>query len=312
MSPARTEYNPLVSIVTVNYNNAAVTCELLESLATNSYANLEVIVVDNASGEDPTAQLLATYPAVKVIRSDENLGFAGGNNLGIKAAKGDFLFLVNNDTEFTDGLVEGLLDIFDQYPDAGVVSPKFHYFFHKGTIEYAGYHAVDVFTGRNSMIGCKEPDNGQYDEIKETNYAHGGAMMISRAALEKVGLMPEVYFLYYEEFDWCEQFKRKGYKVYYQYKSLIYHKESMTTGKNSPLKTYYITRNRLLFMRRNVGLPGRLLFMLYFSFLTVPKNTLRFVLKREVIHLRAFWRGIFWNIRNFKKSTDYVWNSRVY
>jgi GT2 family glycosyltransferase len=301
MSPANNQpYHPLVSVITVNYNNTAVTCELLASLKKISYPRLEVIVVDNASAEDPTREIMGRFPAVKIIRSEENRGFAGGNNLGIQAAAGKYLFLVNNDTEFTEGLIEGLLEVFALYPDAGVASPKFHYFFHKGTIEYAGYRAVDIFTGRNSMIGCHETDNGQYDAVSATPYAHGGAMMISREALDKVGPMPELYFLYYEEFDWCEQFRRKGYKIYYQYKSLIYHKESMTTGKNSPLKTYYITRNRILFMRRNVRLPARLVFILYFVFLTVPKNTLRFLFKREATHLRAFWRGIYWNMKNVR------------
>lgn len=289
---------PLVSIVTVNYNTTAVTCELLHSISHNSYRNVEVIVVDNASAEDPTDALLAVYPAVKVIRSATNKGFAGGNNLGLVAATGSYLFLVNNDTEFTDGLIEGLLEVFYHHPDAGMVSPKFHYFFHKGTIEYAGYQSVDVFTGRNSMIGCKEPDQGQYDQISSTHYAHGGGMMTTAAVLKDVGLMPEVYFLYYEEFDWCEQFKRKGYKIYYQYKSLIYHKESMSTGKNSPLKTYYLTRNRILFMRRNVALPNRIIFLLYLTLFTIPKNTLQFLLKREKEHLRAFWKGIMWNVKH--------------
>ncbi|MBC9928786.1 glycosyltransferase family 2 protein [Chitinophaga qingshengii] len=304
MQPENKIQSPLVSIITVNYNNSAVTRDLLLSLQKISYPNMEVIVVDNASVENPATFFEAAYPGVQVICSPVNKGFAGGNNLGVKAARGQYLFLVNNDTEFTEGLIEGLLEIFDQYPDAGVVSPKFHYYFHKGTLEYAGYHAVDIFTGRNSMIGCKEEDHGQYDRVSETNYAHGGAMMISREALEKVGLMPELYFLYYEEFDWCEQFKRQGYKIYYQYKSLIYHKESMTTGKNSPLKTYYITRNRLLFMRRNVKLPARLVFMLYFTLLTVPKNTLQFVLKRESAHLKAFWKGIIWNLTHLKRNID--------
>ena len=301
MLPANNQtYHPLVSIITVNYNNTAVTCELLASLQQISYPRVEVIVVDNASSEDPTHEIIGRFPTVKVIRSEENRGFAGGNNLGIQAAGGNFLFLVNNDTEFTEGLIEGLLEVFTTYPDAGVASPKFHYFFQPGTIEYAGYRAVDIFTGRNSMIGCREKDQGQYDSISATPYAHGGAMMIRRAALEKVGLMPELYFLYYEEFDWCEQFRRKGYKIYYQYKSLIYHKESMTTGKNSPLKTYYITRNRILFMRRNVRLPARLVFILYFIFFTVPKNSLQFLFRREDNHLKAFWRGIVWNMKNLQ------------
>lgn len=305
-------YYPVVSVITVNFNNTKVTGELLLSLNKIRYPQLEVIVIDNASAEDPTVALQAIYPAVKVIRSNENRGFAGGNNIGLKAATGEYLFLVNNDTEFTEGLVEGLLDIFWQFPDAGVVSPKFHYFFHPGTIEYAGYRAVDAFTGRNSMIGCREKDNGQYDTIQETHYAHGGGMMISREAMEKVGLMPELYFLYYEEFDWCEMFRRNGYKIYYQYQSLIYHKESMTTGKNSILKTYYITRNRILFMRRNVKRPAMLCFLAYFTFLTIPKNTLQFLMKRETGHLKAFWKGFLWHLKHLKPIQTYVWHSRFY
>ncbi|MVT08097.1 glycosyltransferase family 2 protein [Chitinophaga tropicalis] len=289
---------PLVSIVTVNYNTTSVTCELLNSISTNSYPHVEVIVVDNASVQDPTPLLQEAYPAVKVIRSEQNRGFAGGNNLGLQEAKGEYIFLVNNDTEFTDGLIEGLLDIFRTHPDAGMASPKFHYYFHPGIIEYAGYQSVDVFTGRNFMIGCKEQDQGQYDRETPTNYAHGGGMMIPAAVLQDVGPMPEVYFLYYEEFDWCEQLKRKGYKIYYQYKSLIYHKESMTTGKNSPLKTYYLTRNRILFMRRNVALPNRIIFLLYLVLFTIPKNTLRFIARKEREHLKAFWKGIFWNVKH--------------
>lgn len=302
MRSANSTYSPLVSVITVNYNNTQVTCELMASLKKISYPSLEVIVVDNGSVEDPTAAVTALYPTVKVIRSNTNLGFAGGNNLGIQAARGSYLFLVNNDTEFTEGLIEGLLETFEQYPDAGVVSPKFHYFFDPGTIEYAGYEPVHTFTGRNGMIGCREKDEGQYNAVTATSYAHGGAMMTPASAVARVGLMPEIYFLYYEEFDWCEQFKRQGYKIYYQYKSLIYHKESMTTGKNSPLKTYYITRNRILFMRRNVQLPARLGFMLYFTFMTIPKNTLRFLLKGEGLHLKAFWKGIWWNLTNPKKN----------
>jgi GT2 family glycosyltransferase len=290
--------SPLVSIITVNYNTTAVTCELLFSVSRNSYPYVEVIVVDNASVEDPTVALQEAYPGVKVISSKINKGFAGGNNMGIQAATGAYVFLVNNDTEFTDGLIEGLLDTFKAYPDAGMVSPKFHYFFDKGIIEYAGYQSVDALTGRNSMIGCKERDCGQYDHVSATNYAHGGGMMTTAAVLKEVGLMPEVYFLYYEEFDWCEQFKRKGYKIYYQYKSLIYHKESMTTGKRSPLKTYYLTRNRILFMRRNVALPNRIIFLLYLTVFTIPKNTLQFLLRREMAHLKAFWRGILWNVKH--------------
>ena len=293
------EIQPLVSIIALNWNNHSVTCDFLKSIRENcTYPNLEVIIVDNASENDPTSLFQSAFPGVIVIRNDRNLGFSGGNNIGIKAAKGDFLFIVNNDTEFTPGLLEGLLDIFRQYPDAGVVSPKFHYFFDKGTIEYAGYENVNPFTGRNGMIGCRQKDKGQYDEVKTTHYAHGGGMMVSRKVIEEVGPLYEPFFLYYEEFDWCTKIKKAGYKIYYQPKSLIYHKESMTTGKSSPLKTFYITRNRILFMRRNAPLPGLMIFLAWFVCFTIPKNTVQFLAKKQQDHLRSFWKGILWHFNS--------------
>lgn len=293
MSPTS---QPLVSIVTLNWNTTDVTCDFLRSINEHgTYPNLEVIVVDNASREDPSEAFYSIYPDIHLIRNKQNLGFTGGNNVGIQAAKGEYLFIVNNDTEFTPGLIEGLLEIFDRYPDAGMVSPKFQYYFHKGTIEYAGYHPVNIFTGRNGMVGCREKDQGQYNEVKETHYAHGGGMMISRKALEKVGPLPDQFFIYYEELDWSEQVKRQGFKIYYQPKSLIYHKESMSTGKSSPFKTYYHTKNRILFMRRNVPLPSFLVFVSYFVCFTIPKNTVTFLAKGQKQHLKSFWKGIMWH-----------------
>ncbi len=287
--------NPLVSIITVTWHSTKVTCEFLESLkANNTYSNIEVIVVDNGSKEDTESIFTLIYPGVKVIQTGENLGFAGGNNVGMRVAKGDYFFIVNNDTEFTSGLLEGLLDVFHTNHDAGIVCPKFHFYFEKGIIEYAGYTRVNMFTGRNSMVGRNEKDSGQYNLVSSTHYAHGGGMMVAREVVDKVGFMPEDFFLYYEELDWSEQIKRKGYKIYYQPHSLIYHKESMTTGKSSPLKTFYLTRNRIFFMRRNTSLFPFFLFTLFMLFFTIPKNTILFLVKGQNRHLRSFWKGILW------------------
>jgi GT2 family glycosyltransferase len=286
---------PLISIIALNWNTTSVTQAFLSSIGDhNTYSNIEVIIVDNASREDPSEACRAAYPAVKVIRNSENLGFSGGNNVGLRAASGDYFFIVNNDTEFTPGLLEGLLEVFQLHGDAGVACPKFHYFFEKGTIEYAGYNRINLLTGRNGMIGHGEKDEGQYDEMRETSYAHGGGMLVSRKVVERVGPMPEQFFLYYEELDWSEQIKRGGFRIYYQPRSLIYHKESVTTGKSSPLKTYYLTRNRILFMRRNVSGPALLVFSAYFLLFTIPKNSVSFLLKGQRQHFRSFWRGIFW------------------
>lgn len=287
------EIFPLVSVVTLTWNSTQVTCDFLHSVNQSAtYKNIEVIIVDNASEIDPTATFKEIYPSVKVIRNEKNLGFAAANNIGIHAAKGEYLFIVNNDTEWTPGLIEGLLDIFETYPDAGIACPKFQYYFHKGTIEYAGYNSVNIFTGRNGMIGCREKDEGQYNDIRATNYAHGGAMLVPRKIFEEVGFIPEEFFLYYEELDWSVQIKKKGYKIYYQPKSLIYHKESMTIGKVSPLKTFYMTRSRILFMRRNMPWSNLVVFLSYFTCFTIPKNTFTFLFKGEKELLRSFWKGI--------------------
>lgn len=290
---------PLVSIISLNWNTSAVTCEFLTSIKNqNFYENIEVIIVDNASDEDPTQLFLSVFEPVKIIRNSKNSGFSGGNNLGIKAASGDYLFIVNNDTEFTPGLIESLLSVFQNNEDAGIVCPKFHYYYNKGIIEYAGYKPVNIFTGRNGMIGSGEKDNGQYDVLKKTCYAHGGAMMVSKKAIEKVGLMPEQFFLYYEELDWSVKFRKNGYSIYFQPEALIYHKESVTTGKASPLKTFYLTRNRILFMRRNISSAGLGIFITYFILFTIPKNSLVFLLKRQTDHLKSFWKGIWWHFNN--------------
>lgn len=290
---------PLVSIVSVNWNTPDVTCAFLQSIQQhNTYPNIEVIIVDNASTEDPTKLFKATYPACKVMRTTTNLGFGGGNNAGFRLASGKYIFMVNNDTEFTPMLLEGLLAIFEKYPDAGVACPKFHYYFHKGVIEFAGFKPINIFTGRNGMVGSKQVDHGQFDEIKETPFAHGGAMLVRRDVFDAVGGFYEPFFLYYEELDLSEKIRRKSYKLYYQPASLIYHKESMTTGKSSSLKTFYLTRNRILFMRRNMPWYSLAVFSLYLAFFTVPKNTLTFLARGQRDHLRSFWRAIFWQFNS--------------
>src|SRR5687768_1658907 len=286
----------LVSIVTINYNQLALTCELLDSLRKVTYPSVEIIVVDNASVEDPTSVITERYPEVKLLVSRENLGFAGGNNLGIKASSGEYLLFLNNDTEVDPHFLQPLVKLFEGNPDAGAASSKILYFNSGETIQYAGSTRIDPFTGRSKRIGYLEKDNGQYSGIKETDLAHGAAMMVPRRVIDKVGMMPEFFFLYYEEVDWCESIKKGGYKIYVVPESKVYHKESMSIGKGSTLKTYYMTRNRLLYMRRNTTGLSKVLWILFFLLFSLPKNALKYTLKRDLEHARAFWRGLTWNL----------------
>lgn len=289
-------HNPLVSVITLNYNQISVTCELLESLKKVSYDPLEVIVVDNASREDPTEAITNAYPEVRLIRSDRNLGFAGGNNRGIEACHGDYVFIVNNDTEVTENIIEKLLEPFQKDPLVGVVSPKIYYFHHPNVIQYAGFRRVNPFTGRNSAVGNKEEDRGQYDQPGYTPYAHGAAMMVSREVIRKVGMLPDIFFLYYEELDWSVQIVSAGYKIFYQPEAGLYHKESVTTGKESTIKTYYQNRNRILFMRRNATPLQMFVFTLFLIGFTIPKAFLKYLLKLQFKHIRAFASALSWHL----------------
>ncbi len=297
---------PLISIITVNYNALDVTCEMIESIRKNSYPNVEIIVVDNASQESPEAYFQKHYPEVKFIQSEKNLGFAGGNNLGIQESTGDFLFFLNNDAELTDGALETLLEVFVKFPRAGIVSPKICYYPAKpgselDVIQYAGTTHVHPFTARNSTLGEQEIDRGQFKELKETAYAHGAAMMVPRKAIEEVGMMSEDFFLYYEELDWCEMMRKKGYGVYVEPNAKIYHKESYSVNKISALKTYYMNRNRILFMRRNRTGIQVMAFYLFLLLFTIPKNTIQLLLSGDMVNLKAFYKAIFWHFQKPKK-----------
>ena len=256
---------------------------------------MEVIVVDNASDNQEAEQISNRFPLVKVVKSDKNLGFAGGNNLGIKASKGKFLFLVNNDTYFKDFNIHALIDRLNSDPNIGIVCPKIKFAWPPQPIQFAGYTPLSKITIRNQAIGFGEKDHGQYNTAHLTPYAHGAAMLIKREAIDKVGLMPECYFLYYEELDWSMMFTRAGYQIWYEPKSTIFHKESQATGQNSPLRTYYITRNRLRLVKRNYNGLTKWLSYCYLIGIVGSRNILHYLLSGRFHHLKATIRGI----RNF-------------
>ncbi|MEL6975842.1 MAG: glycosyltransferase family 2 protein [Bacteroidota bacterium] len=292
---------PLVSIITVNYNESLVTMEFLESIRKLTYPNVEVIVVDNDSPNDDPDAIKTAFPEIQLIKSHENLGFAGGNNLGVKHSKGELLLFVNNDTIVPEHFLEPLVETLQNDSKIGMVSPKIKFHWDPTLIQYAGYTPMNKWTIRNSSIGYHQKDDGTFDVPKETQSIHGAAMMVPRRVVEAVGMMTEIYFLYYEEHDWAEMIKRAGYKIFYQPKSYILHKESVSTGKFSPLKTYYISRNRILFARRNFK-PFSLFISLVFQvFVSIPKNLLKFTVKREFEHLKAFWRAVSWNLTHSSK-----------
>ena len=300
-----------LSIITINFNGLKDTCELIDTLPLEDQS-IEVIVVDNASKEDEATVIEQRYPQVNVIRSKENLGFAGGNNLGINAAHGKYLFFINNDTLMRWRKEEGrrmmfqpLIDRLESSPKIGAVCPKIRFSWGDNPIQFAGYTPLSHITMRNHAIGCGEADHGQYDTAHPTPYAHGAAMMVKREAIEKSGLMPECYFLYYEELDWSMMIRRAGYDIWYDPALTVFHKESQSAGQQSPLRTYYITRNRLLFAKRNNSSATRYLSYIYQISLVACRDILRYTLQRRPDLAQATIKGI----RDFINSRFSISNS---
>ena len=297
MTSKRTYY-PLVSIITVNYNQSEVTCSFIESLNKISYPNFEVIVVDNNSTEDDPNIIKQRYPNIIFIANPINYGFAAGNNFGLMRAKGEYVMLLNNDIEVPPGFMEPLVQKLENNPKIGAVSPKIKFYYQPDTLQYAGFTPINNITMRNASIGFREKDIGQYEKDRKTAYTHGAAMMVPISVIKEVGLMSYIFFLYYEEADWCARIANKGYSMYYVHNSFVLHKESISTGKLSALKIYYQNRNRIVFMRRNIHGREFYLSLAYQLFVAIPKNAFKFLLKGKIVLFLAYYRAIGWNLKN--------------
>ena len=283
---------PDVSIISLNYNGFELTSAMIESLKRNVSLDFELIIVDNASREDEAAMLRDRYPGLKLVRSDKNLGFAGGNNLGLEEATGRYLLFLNNDTEFEDDSLKYLVERLDSDPSIGVACPKIRFFYGERLIQFAGYTPLSKISLRNSLIGFKCKDDGSFDQSCDSPYAHGAAMMVRRDVLDTAGLMYEKYFLYYEELDWSVRIRKAGWRIVYEPRCCVFHKESATTGQESPLRTYYITRNRLLFASRNLKGADLWLSLAYQILLVAPAKALGFLLKGRVKLAKAMIKGV--------------------
>lgn len=285
---------PLLSFITVCYNGIADTCALIESIHKIIHSvSYEIIVVDNASRKDEATIIKAHYPTVITLRSQQNLGFSGGNNMGLEIAQGRYLFLINNDTYFEADGIQALIDRLESNSQIGAVSPKIRFAFSPQHIQFAGYTQLSNITMRNESIGMGHPDDGSFETPHPSPYLHGAAMLIKREVIDRTGLMPEIYFLYYEELDWCTAMTRAGYTLWYEPHCTVFHKESQSTGQQSPLRTFYLTRNRLLYAWRNFTGMRCLLSILYQMTVAAGKNSLVYLLKHRVDLASVVWKGVF-------------------
>lgn len=283
----------MVSIITVNYNSWQDTYELIESLRRYETYPYEVIVVDNASQvEEKEHCMAACYPEITLVRSDRNLGFAGGNNLGYTYAKGEYLFFLNNDVVLKEAVLEPLVQCL-QDKRIGGVSPMIRSGYPPYEVQYYGYQKMTPITLRHTTPPYDVHHPEKYLMSREIGVMHGAAMMLRRDVIERVGVMAEEYFLFYEEFDWSYEMGKKGYQIWYEPASVVFHKEGRSIGKVTPLRIYYLSRGRVLFARRQLSGVKKWLAHLYLLGPVVLRDAVRYVGRREWRLLRASLCGTF-------------------
>lgn len=283
-----------VAIVIVNWNGAPDTIECLESLEFLNYSNFKVFVVDNDSTDNSLSMLdkyLESHSMSKlnlqVIKNDSNKGFAGGNNVAIQEAKKqnfDYIWLLNNDTIVDKNSLINLIKIIDNDDTIGIVGSKIYYYNTK-VIWFAGGR-INTWTGEAKHRGYRinEEDKVCYTENERTDYITGCSMLIKTKLVEDLGLLPEYYFMYYEETEYNLKANQRGWKIIFVPSSIIYHKVSLSSGGESqisPYVAYYSIRNGLWMIR------------------TTQNN-----FKKVTSSFYVFWKSVKWLIKIFVRHQD--------
>lgn len=243
---------PLVVIIVVSWNNKVDTLACLASLLEIEYQNHKIIVIDNGSIDHTSEAIRTEYPQIRLIENYSNLGFVEANNIGLKLAatwNAKYAILLNNDTVVAPDFLTHLVDAMKSDPKAAAAGPMIYYDEQPQMIWSAG-GAIDWQTGQTTMIGLNERDVGQYLVApRNTDFLTGCALLVRMSAVEEIGLLDPRFFAYYEEVEWCVRMTQEGYRILFVPLSKVWHKISILDRQVSPIVHYYMTRNRLLFLR---------------------------------------------------------------
>ncbi len=298
--PGNTGSQRLVSILVVNYNGAPLLPGCLNSLSKVSYQNREVIVVDNGSTDD-SLQVLAAYSWVKVVRSDRNLGFAGGNNLGLGHCTGAYVLLLNNDTVVNSEFLTRLCEYLASHPEVGIVQGKMVLPRFGGRLDVCGSFLTAL--GLPYHYGYFKTDQPKYQRNFPVFSAKGACLLFRRELLEAAGgfLFDEDFFCYYEETDFCHRAWLGGYEVHFVASPPIQHFMGATAGgpHASAVLRHYL-RNMAFSLLSNLSFSSRLRILpLFFAVFLASMAAAILTLKPG--HFAAHWGALTWCLRHYEQ-----------
>lgn len=295
----------LVSLILINYNDYKYTIECLESLSNQIFKNFEVLLVDNGSklelflGLKGELDRFRNKLNINLIRIKNNLYFGAGNNKAIKMAKGEYICLLNNDTEVMPDFIEKMVDFLEKNPQVGMIAPKIKLFPRKELIWTTGgqvnFKSGEVVTNRGYLK--LDPNNKMYNKIEPIDFAPGTALFVRKSYLEKIGLIDEIYFMYWEDPDWNFRAKKIGYESYYVPTTIVYHKIPILRSihdKRQIFNNFFFKRNKQIFVWKFAPLKNLAIF--YFKFIYgLSVEFIKYIFRKEFAllytNLVALWKG---------------------
>ena len=293
-----------VAIIIINWNSYSLTRDCLESLQKIVYQNFQIVLVDNASSDDSAKKLKDEFPEINLIINSDNLGFTGGNNVGLEFALKNgynYLLLLNNDTIVEPNFLSILVEKIEEDDNIAAVQPKIYFNHNRQLVWNAGGRYYPVIS-LSKVIGEEVVDKGQFSDSKESDWLTGCAFMTRSSVVSEVGLLSDLYFYgCFDDVDWSIRMRKKGYKLLFCADSKIYHavaassKGDGTNGEGvlKPFFHYLVNRNHILFLRQHTSwfyLPTSYLYQLFKFF----GYSAYFIFRRRFRKLRAFLHG-FWH-----------------
>ena len=299
--------SPKVTVLILSYNGKELLKDSVSSYLSNDYPNFEVVVIDNGSSDGTKEFVEREFPQAKVIRLEKNRGYSGGFNFGLEYAfdknGSKYAIITNNDVKADSKVISELVKVAEMDDMNGFVTGKVYYFDQPDTLQTVGKKEHPVYWN-GGHIGSKEKDTGQYEEITERYFADDIYTLVSKKMYDEVGAYDTNFLFQSEEYDWQARAKNKGYKIMYAPGAKIWHKESMTIGKQSPFKAFYDARNPMVVvMKYKPADFFKRFFWQYFKY-NILKNSLVRIKKLRPKVAWNIWMGFFsglkWGFQNKK------------
>jgi len=291
----------LISVIIVNYNGKKWLKKCFDSLYAQTYKNFEIIFVDNASEDDSVEFVKNNFPEVIVIKNKKNLGFATGNNIGVKKAKGEYIFILNNDTFLARDCLVKLIESFDEIPNLGSVQPKIVLMKNPNKLDACGAYWTDFSFLYHYGYG-KKASLKKYNKPRPFFSNKGVAMMIRKDLINKIGLFDDDFWCYYEETDFCNRVWLFGYECWYYPEALVYH---VLGGTNVRFQNAYVQfhnfKNKLLSFLKNFECKTLFKIIPVYLFLNFILS-IAWLLQGKFKHFLALYKAIGWNIINIRKT----------